>query len=245
MKTVAIIQARMGSTRLPGKVLMDLGGMTVLARVVHRAKQCRRLDEVVVATTDREQDRAIVEETQRCGATVFRGSETDVLDRYFQATVYARADVVVRITSDCPLLDPGLLERMLLRFHTLLRHGYPADYLSNTQTRTYPRGLDIEIFTQAALTRAHREARDPFEREHVTPYFYRNPQSFALVEERNRVDWSGYRWTLDTPEDFCFLQQLVTALEERGDALTTEAAVLLLEERPELAAINRHVRQAA
>ena len=142
MKIVAIIQARMGSTRLPGKVLKDLEGETVLARVVTRLRRARRIDELLVATTDRAMDDAIVEECQRCSVPVFRGDQDDVLDRYFRAAQAAKAKIVVRITSDCPLIDPDITDKTIAAFLESR-----VDYASNALVRTYPRGLDTEVMS--------------------------------------------------------------------------------------------------
>jgi len=154
MNVVAIIQARMGSTRLPGKVLLDLAGRTMLARVVRRVGRAALIDEVMVATADAPDDDAIVEECRRLRVPCFRGSEHDVLDRFHRAAIAHRADVVVRITADCPLIDPEVTDRVIRAFF-----DERPDYASNTLRRTYPRGLDTEVMTAAALVRASREAR--------------------------------------------------------------------------------------
>lgn len=243
MKTVAIIQARMGSTRLPGKVLRVLGNATVLAHVVRRSRRAAAVDEVVIATSESPLDDAIVDAGLRLGASVFRGSEDDVLSRYYLAAQRAGARVVVRITSDCPLLDPDVLQAMVARFLAMHRGGTPVDYLSNTLARTFPRGLDVEVFTFAALERAHREAGDAAEREHVTPYIYRNPGIFRIEQHRNAVDHSRYRWTLDTEDDWRLLQRIFARLGGRGDGFTTREVLELLAQEPGLAAINSHVAQ--
>jgi spore coat polysaccharide biosynthesis protein SpsF (cytidylyltransferase family) len=164
MRTVAIIQARMGSTRLPGKVLMDLAGEPMLVRVVNRVRRAERLDEVVVATTASPSDDPIFEGCRQRGWAVERGSEKDVLDRYYRAARAHHADVVVRITADCPFVDAGLIDQVVGAF---LGGGY--DYVSNVlEPRTYPRGLDVEVFRFSALEKAWQEDRDPSWREHVT-----------------------------------------------------------------------------
>jgi spore coat polysaccharide biosynthesis protein SpsF len=243
MKTVAIIQARMGSTRLPGKVMKNLSGKTVLSQVIARVKACPRVDEVVVATTARPEDAIIVEESHRCGVKSFRGSQEDVLSRYYLAAREAGAETVVRVTADCPLFDPQVLERMLSQFQTLSTGGPGPDYFSNTLKRTFPRGLDAEIFTMAALERAHRQAVAPFDREHVTPYIYRHPESFVLQNFANPVDLSHHRWTLDTAADWRLLEAVYAALNRQGTIFTTQAVLDLLESRPELVALNAHVEQ--
>ncbi len=240
MKRVAIVQARMGSTRLPGKVLKQLADRPVLLHVVSRLRACPRLDEIVVATTGHPRDDVIAELCRRQGIACFRGRETDVLDRYYRAAAAAAAAVVVRITADCPLLDPYLVARMLDRFAAAQPQ---VAYLSNTLKRTFPRGLDVEIFTFAALERAWREAESPAEREHVTPYIYRHPEIFPLLNYENDVDLSAHRWTLDTPEDWQLLTAVYRQLYRPGRPPGTEEVLALLERQPQLAALNREVRQ--
>ncbi|MNX53253.1 3-deoxy-manno-octulosonate cytidylyltransferase [compost metagenome] len=240
MRTVAIIQARMGSTRLPGKILLPLGDRTVLEHVVARTRACPLIDEVVVATTTSPQDDALVPALAAMGVSCFRGSEEDVLARYYQAAEHFRADVVVRITSDCPLFDPQVLTRMLEAFRGA---EPPCDYLSNTLTRTYPRGLDAEMFTFEALARAHAEAREPYEREHVTPFLYFHPDRFALRDFRGEGDASEHRWTLDTDDDYRLIQALYAALYRPGEIFTTEEALAHLALHPQLALLNAHVEQ--
>jgi spore coat polysaccharide biosynthesis protein SpsF len=243
MRTVAIIQARMGSTRLPGKVMKTLSGKSVLEHVIRRVQACRLLDDVVVATTTSPADDVIVAEAERCGAKWFRGDEEDVLDRYYRAAKQFQADVVVRVTSDCPLFDPETLTEMLECFHDRNAGDRKTDYLSNTLTRTYPRGLDAEIFTFDALDSAHHDADKPYEREHVTPYIYQHPELFSLHGKTSRIDLSRFRWTLDTDQDFMFLQEIYSHLFRDDDIISTSQVVSLLKERPELAEINAVVEQ--
>ena len=237
MKTVAIIQARMGSTRLPGKVIMDLGGDTVLARVVRRLCRAKFVDEIVIATTSSDADDAIVRECERLGVPWFRGSEDDVLDRYYQAAQTYAAGAVVRITSDCPLIDPELVDGTIRVFQE--QH---CDYASNLFPRTYPRGLDTEVFTVAALERDWREARAPYQREHVTPFLYEHPELFRLVSLRGRIDYSQYRWTLDTAEDLQLLRAIYARFSNQ-DNFGWREAVALMEREPELAELNSRVLQ--
>jgi spore coat polysaccharide biosynthesis protein SpsF len=209
LKVVAIIQARMGSTRLPGKVLLTLCGKSVLAHVIGRAKAAPGIDEVVVATTTLRADDAVAAEAERAGACIHRGSESDVLSRYHGAAKETHADTVVRLTADCPMLDPELVGVLVRKF--VDRKGR-IDYLSNTLVRTYPRGLDAEVFSMAALERAWREATLPDEREHVTPYIYRHPETFRLENHAAARDDSDLRITLDTPEDWIVIQRVSEAL---------------------------------
>lgn len=233
----------MGSSRLPGKVMKVLGDKTVLGHVIARVLACPGVDEVIVATTTASQDEVIVKESLRYGAGIFRGSENDVLSRYYGAAREAGADVIVRVTSDCPLFDPQVLSAMLRRFHEARADGRPMDYLSNTLERTFPRGLDAEVFTFVVLERAQREAMQPHEREHVTPYIYQHPEIFNLEGYRQAKDLSYHRWTLDTEEDWRLIRAVYEALYHEGRIFTTREVVDLLESRPDLLALNSQVEQ--
>lgn len=237
MKTAAIIQARMGSTRLPGKVMMDLGGETVLARVVRRLGRAKMLDEIVVATTTAGRDEAIVRECSRLGVSCFRGSEQDVLDRYYSAASLTGAAVVVRITSDCPLVEPAIVDQTIRLFF-----NRDADYANNVVPRTYPRGLDVEVFTATALERAWREADAPYQREHVTPYFYEHPERFRVAFQRGVRDYSHYRWTLDTAEDLQLIRTIFERLNNCDD-FDWQDAIWVMQREPELEQVNAHVVQ--
>jgi spore coat polysaccharide biosynthesis protein SpsF len=239
MKVVAIVQARMGSTRLPGKVLMDLGGETALARVLNRLRRSQLIQEVVVATTTSAPDVAIAQECIRLGAPFFRGSEGDVLDRYYRAALECQAEAVVRITADCPLIDPELVDDTVRPF--LEQH---ADFASNVTPRRYPRGLDTEILSAIALERAWHEARSSYEREHVTPYIYEHAQQFKVISVRGHDDYSHYRWTLDTPEDLQLLRAIYSRFGNQDDAGWRDV-VALMEREPQLAALNSQVLQKA
>jgi spore coat polysaccharide biosynthesis protein SpsF len=239
MKIVAIIQARMGSSRLPQKVLKDLGGATVLDRVLNRLGRSRMIQESLVATTIESADNVIVEHCERTGRKVFRGSELDVLDRYYQAAKHTGADVVVRITSDCPVIDPEVTDTTIRAF--LDRR---ADYASNVRVRTYPRGLDTEVMTVQALERAWRESTKPYQRAHVTSYIYENPGEFKLHGIENDADCSQHRWTVDTPEDLQLLRAIYARFGGRDDFGWREV-LKLVQADPSLAEINRHIAQRA
>lgn len=239
MKVVAIIQARMGSTRLPGKVLRDLGGETVLARVVSRTRRSTLLGGVCVATSVLPVDDVIAQECGRLSVACFRGDEEDVLDRYYQAAQHHSADAVVRITADCPLVDPELIDDTVRAF----RDRKP-DYATNSLLVTYPRGLDVEVFTMDALARAWREAREPYQRVHVTPYIYENPRAFTALSLVAPADYSRYRWTLDTPEDLVLLRAIYQRFGNRDDFHWREV-LALMEREPEMAEMNSQVRQKA
>lgn len=238
MKIVGIIQARMGSTRLPGKVLLDLAGEPMLARVVSRAQRASKVDEVVVATTTEPGDEPIVRICRSRGWPCFRGSERDVLDRYYRAAIEHGADCVVRITSDCPLIDPEVIDLVV---GELLQKGL-TDYASNTlPPRTFPRGLDVEAVRFEALDRAWRQDENPAWREHVTPYIHRHPEEFALRAVTNDQDYSHMRWTVDTPADLVFIRRIYDHFGH--DRFSWRDVVALLEEHPAWVEINQDVVQ--
>lgn len=239
----AVIQARMGSTRLPGKVLMPLAGRSVLEHVVARTRRSVRLRGVTVATTVLAEDDAIVAACEQLGVPVSRGPVHDVLARYAAAARALEGDAVVRITSDCPLIDAGVIDAMLLRFESLVAAGAPCDYLSNTLQRSFPRGLDAEVVRSAALLEADAQARAPYEREHVTPWLYQQPARFALHGWRSEVDASTHRWTLDTPADYELLSRIAQALGDAFDATPWTQVLALVQRHPQWQHINQDVVQ--
>jgi spore coat polysaccharide biosynthesis protein SpsF len=239
MRTVAIVQAHMSSTRLPGKVLMDLGGRTMLERVLLRVRACREVDDVVVAMSTLPADDILVPVCERLGIPVHRGSDTDVLDRFVGAAHARSADLCVRITSDCPLIDPALCDQIIQRFR---RADPPVDYASNKIPQSYPRGLDTEVFTGEALERARAEASRPYQRTHVTIYIYENPGRFRLLSVVSEVDRADWRWTVDTAEDLQFVRAVYGHFGNRS-LFPWEEIVKLIERNPALRDINRHVVQ--
>ncbi len=235
-RTVAIVQARMGSSRLPGKVLKPIGDRPMLDIVLERLGQARSLDEVMVATTVEPLDDQIEAYVRSRGQAVFRGSESDVLERYYLAATHREAELVVRITSDCPLVDPAVVDRVV---DALVAKG--GDYAANfLERRTYPRGLETEAMTFAALKRAHEQDRDPATREHVTPFIYRNPDKFHLVAVVGEEDHSGHRWTVDTPEDLELVRRVFTELAPGGG---WREVLQIVEAHPEWEALNQHIQQ--
>jgi spore coat polysaccharide biosynthesis protein SpsF len=241
-RTVAIVQARMGSTRLPGKVMLPLLGEPILTHVMRRASRARTLDEVVVATTGLPEDDPIVALAGSEGWPVERGSEADLLERYLGAARAHDAGVIVRITSDCPLIDAAVIDRTVGAFRT-----GDVDYASNTlDPATYPRGLDVEVIARAALERAGREDLDPAWREHATPYLYRHPELFRMLRvpaDDARDDLATHRWSVDTPEDYALVERIFEALGR--DDFTWHEALAVVEAHPSWSAINRHVVQRA
>ena len=196
MTTLAVIQARMGSSRLPGKVAADLGGRPMLRFMLDRVRRARSLDRLVVATSTHERDDLVATIAADAGVDVVRGPELDVLGRFGLALAEHPADVVVRLTADCPLADPGLIDAAVQ-----LRRDTGAAYASNTLIRTYPDGLDVEVVAAKVLEAAVVEGSPGPEREHVTPFVYRNPERFRLAALTHDVDLGHERWTVDTPED--------------------------------------------
>lgn len=237
--TVAIVQARMGATRLFGKPLKEVLGRPLLDYQIERLKRCQSLDQIVIATTDKKQDNPIADLSKQLGVGLFRGSEEDVLDRYFKAAQNFSANAVVRITGDCPLADPYLIDQIVKEF----QNKQPCDYLSNALDRTFPRGMDVEVFSFQALEKAAREAKKPEEREHVTPYLYRHPEMFKSENFVSNEDNSKYRLTVDTAEDFELISKLIEILYPKNPQFSLDDILKLLKKNPELAAINAHVEQ--
>jgi spore coat polysaccharide biosynthesis protein SpsF len=222
MHIIAVIQARMSSTRLPGKVLMPLGSRTVLGQVLHQLSFSKRLTGLAVATSTDASDDALAAwmAQNHPSAPCLRGNLRDVLDRYYTAAQTLCADstnaAIVRITADCPLLDPSVVDAVIERF---LETG--VDYCSNVHPPTFPDGLDVEVMTYSALAQAWREARLSSEREHVTPYIRNHTELFSLANVEHTVhghcvDLQQFRWTLDTPHDYTFLQEIVQRLEQNS-----------------------------
>ncbi len=232
MKTIAILQARMGSTRLPGKVMADLAGKPLIVRVIERAQAIHGVDQVILATTAAAADQPLLDVARQAGAGAFAGSEQDVLDRYYGAAQAFKADVIMRLTADCPLLDPAICARVLARFG----QG-DVDFACNTQPPTFPDGLDTEIFSMPTLAQTWREARLSSEREHVTPYIWKNPAKFRIANVVNDEDLSALRWTVDEPQDLHLVRAIYAALQPTP--ATGMAAVLaFLAAHPELQAVN-------
>ena len=209
----------------------------MLARVVRRTMRCTLIDEVMVATTTQSADDDVVRECTKLGVVYFRGGEADVLDRYYRAAKKVRAESVVRITADCPLIEPEVIAQVVTQF----QEGR-CDYASNALKRTYPRGLDTEVLSFAALARAWCEAKKKYQREHVTPYLYENSQLFRLLSVTSPTDYSSYRWTVDTREDLRFVQTVYHRLGS-DDRFSWKQLLALLAKRPELTALNSGVKQ--
>jgi len=238
VRVVAIIQARMGSTRLPGKVLKDLAGETVLARVVKRTRRATLLDEVVVATTTQPADDVIVRECEQLGVAYFRGDEADVLDRYYRAAQRFAADAVVRITSDCPLIDPELIDEHV---RLLLNRWSEVDFVTNMVKQTYPLGLAVEAMPADVLWRMKRMSQTDVLKEHVTTLAYVQPDLFHIDHILHSEDLSRLRWTVDTQEDL----ELVRLIFQQvgGDSSSWKDVLPVLAEHPDWSEINQVVPQ--
>lgn len=243
-RTVGIIQARMGSTRLPGKVLLRLGKKEVLTHVIMRLRGSGVFDEIVVATTRMPEDDKVAQVAAENGAAFFRGSETDVLGRYLGASQSFRAKNVVRITADCPLIDPDVVAEMVNKFRKMTSDAEKVDLLSNSRKRTYPRGLDTEIFSHEALMVCDLVAKKPYQREHVTPCMYENTDRFTVVDHTSGFDFSEYRLTLDTFNDYELLKRIFGVWEDKNPLdLRLKEVIEIMENNPEWMKINAHVTQ--
>lgn len=240
MKIVAIIQARMGSTRLPGKVMMKISGKTVLEHVIARVRQSKLIDEIIIATTVKSDDDAIVEESSRLGVRYYRGSEDDVLSRYYYAAKKNNADIIIRITSDCPLIDSEVIDE-IIKFYKESEYGIVTNAGSDLTERTYPRGLDTEVFSFNQLEDAFIKAKEKYQREHVTPYIYENAKEIYYY--KNDIDYSKYRWTLDTEEDLKLITNLYEELYKDKHDFYLEDILELFQKQPRLHNINSHIEQ--
>jgi spore coat polysaccharide biosynthesis protein SpsF len=255
MNKVAIIQARMGSSRLPGKVLLDIAGKTMIQRVIERTRRAQTVDSVSVATTLDPSDNPIAAFAVSMGVACTRGSLHDVLDRYYRAAQTHNADIVVRITGDCPAVDPALVDQAV---ETLLDGGYDfvANRLPPPFPRTFPIGLDVEVCTFDALQWAWMSADQPFHHEHVMPFLYEgvklepageylstgvSPRGFKIALLNHTPDYGSLRWTVDTQEDLELMRSIFNSLEDKND-FTWYDLLTIVQKHPELADINARVR---
>ena len=228
----------MGSERLPGKVLTDIAGQSMLSRVVQRLRQSMLIDRIVVATTTLPADDAIVDAATALGVDVTRGSEEDVLDRYKQAAEQFNAATILRVCADSPFIDSEVCDKVIAAF---VSSDPPVDYASNKLEPSYPLGLDVEAFSRDALERAAREATEPYEKAHVTVRVYQNPSHYSLLPVTNERDLHSMRWTVDTPEDLEFARQVFSRFAG-GNGFSWREVVEMVEREPELARINGHLQ---
>lgn len=238
MRVVVIIQARMTSTRLPGKILLPLGGQPMLARLIARLRHVHRADALVIATTTNAADDPVAALCQRLEVACHRGSEHDVLSRYADAARLHQADAVVRITSDCPLIDPELIDRLIEDF----AQG-ECDYVSNMLPPTWPYGMAVEVFSAQALQEAHAQASQDSEREHVTPFIYWNPERYRLRNVACPQNLSHHRWTVDTPEDYTLVCLLFDAVSRNCTDFRLADLLSEMDRHPEWLSINQHIAQ--
>lgn len=239
MRIIAIIQARMGSSRLPGKVLADIAGKTMLQRIIERIALAQWVDKVVVATTDACEDDILVEylrSEKTCD--VFRGSVDDVLSRFYECAKLYQAEIVIRVTADDPLKDPQIIDKAI----NLLNMDPKLDYCSNTMEPSYPEGLDIEVMRFQALERAHVEAQLASEREHVTPYIWKHTDLFNTLNFKSDRDLKDWRWTVDTPDDLEFMRRIFEEFRNRP-LVPYQDVIAWLDINPQIRLINSGVNR--
>lgn len=239
MKILTIIQARRGSSRLPDKVLKEILGQPVLLKMLERVNASKLKGQLVVATTQEEQDDAIFELCNANNVLCFRGHSTDLLDRHYRSALEYGAEAVVKIPSDCPLIDPKIIDEVLQYY---ISHSNEFDYVSNLHPATWPDGNDLEIMSMQALERCWNEASKDFEREHTTPYIWENPDKFRIgaVKWNSGLDYStSHRWTLDYPEDFEFIKRVYEELYPHNSSFSLEDILQLLKQKPDIADINK------
>jgi spore coat polysaccharide biosynthesis protein SpsF len=242
VKTIITIEARMRSSRLPGKVLLPILGQPMLARMIERLSRVRRADGIVVATTDDPADGPIADLAHRLGVGCFRGSEEDVMDRVLRAAQAAGAELIVETTADCPLIDPGVVDQVIQTFRS-----NPVDYCANVLVPSFPRGLDVQVFPTRVLADAAARTTDPTDREHVSLYIYEHPERYRLVNLSSGLADSvaELRLTVDTDADYRLVSRIYQELYPDNPDFGLAAILELLARRPELATINHHVRQKA
>jgi spore coat polysaccharide biosynthesis protein SpsF len=264
-KTVAIIQGRMSSSRLPGKVLLDIAGQPMIRHVVERTRFARTLDAVIIATTTDPSDDPVAAFAASAGIPFTRGSLHDVLDRYYQAAKAHQADIIVRVTADCPVIDPDVIDQTveLVTRQSLLTTDFSCNRLPPPFTRSFPIGLDVEACTFAALERAWKESTETFHREHVMPFLYEgttfepntqqrlsdscfvlrgsSSRNFHIAQIHHTPDYGSLRWTVDTPEDLVFIREIFARLYKKSD-FTWYDVLEIVQKNPDLAEINARIR---
>jgi spore coat polysaccharide biosynthesis protein SpsF len=242
MRTAAIVQARMTSSRLPGKIVRPILGQPMLALLIERLRRAKHIDDVIVATTSNATDDVVEALCRQVGAGCFRGSEEDVLDRVLRAAHAHRVELIVEITGDCPLIDPVIVDRLV----EMYREG-GSDYVANVLRRTFPRGLDTQVFPTSVLDEVVRLTDDPVDHEHVSLYIYEHPERFRLrnLESGLPERYWDLRLTVDTLEDFSLITAIYEALYPVNPAFGLGDVLALLDRRPELAALNQSIQQKA
>ena len=239
MKIVAIIQARINSSRLPNKVLHDLSGKSLLEHVVLRLKPSKKINKIVVATTTRLHDDQIEDLCKRLEIDCYRGSETNVLERYFEASELFKADIIIRITADDPFKDYRIIDNAI---DILIEKK--LDFVCNNNPPTFPEGLDVEVITFEALKNSYLNATTDFQREHVTQYIHQNQSKYKIYNIQNASNLSDYRWTIDTLEDLTFARKVYDKLYVSNKIFLTEQILALLQNEPVLKLINANVAKS-
>jgi len=230
----AIVQARMGSTRLPGKVMMEAAGKPLLTHLLERLSHCRYLEKTIVATTTNERDNVIVDLCRSLGVVVYRGSENDVLDRYYRTAIAFGFTCIVRVTSDCPLIDSDLIDEKIEFFRSKLDQ---YDLITNRHPLTYVDGLDFDLIPLESLGTAWRTAREAHQREHVVPFFWESGMRVCNFQDPQRLFYS-HRWTLDYIEDYELIRSIYSGLYKDGQRFTTDDILRFLAEHPQLSQVN-------
>jgi len=236
-KITVLIQAKTGSRRLPKKVLAEIEGKQMIWHVINRVKKIKSIQQIALITTKKKNDRILLDLAQKNDIIGFSGEELDVLDRHYQCAKKVNADPIIRITSDCPLIDPYLVEEILQFF---LKNNY--DYVSNVMPPTYPDGLDTEIFTFKTLEKAANEAKLISEREHVTTYISKNPNKFKLYNYKNNEDLSHLRWTVDRDVDLEFVKQIYSKMKPRT-IFSMNDTLKIIKKNPKLLEINKNIER--
>lgn len=235
----AIIQARLSSTRLPGKVMTRFSGNTLLGHIIERISFSKYVSRILVATTENPADDKLVEWLKANDIEYFRGSESDVLNRYLEAAKQVKATHIARITSDDPFKDPGIIDEVARMYFE-----ESVDFAYNNKPPTFAEGLDTEIFSFQALSRAALDAREPFEREHVTQHFYRNPERFKQKNLESILDFSHLRWTIDTDQDLVMTKLVYKNLYKPGKIFLAKDILRLIEMNPQIPQINQDVKRS-
>jgi spore coat polysaccharide biosynthesis protein SpsF len=231
-KIDCIIQARMGSTRLPGKVMMKVDKTnTILSHVINQLKNSKKIDKIIIATTDLQEDDVIVNHAKILKTNLFRGNAVDVLDRYYQCAKKFSSKIIVRITADNPLIDPNIVDDIINQF---LKNS--SDYITNANPRTYPYGTEVEVFSFQALEKASNNAKKPSEREHVTPYFHNNKEEFKMSNIKFTENLSYLRWTVDRENDLKFVRKIISEIKSRPILMTD--IIKLISQDPAITSIN-------
>ena len=240
MKKLIIVQARMTSTRLPGKIMKIVCGKPLLEHFINRLKRVKYADQIVIATTINDIDNQIVDLCKKLDISYYRGSEEDVLDRYYKAALEYKGDIIARITSDCPLIDPEVVDMVIDYYH---KHKDTYDFVSTALERTFPRGMDVEVFPFKVLKEAFEEATSIPDREHVTPYIRMRPQRYSLHNITYKKDFSYHRWTVDTEEDLELITKIFDSLFYVNPNFSLEDMLDLVDKNQDWININKHITQ--